>query len=959
MISYARLKNLWYEGIILLLINVYFTTFYSTIYNQNITISNEKNINDIIRLQSDTLASMYEKKIQDYNDKGSVKEFMEERDTIFKIDVRYESINDEQIEKIVNMFYASSWMNKLYNSSSNMICSFGGLMTLIFLLIITYRLTGLINILYVGFCLYHIFNFRKFLKPAQYSLPKHIRFLKLLLYFDLLLNIAYQVPIKMLHSGDSEKSWQIVIGIFSFCKINPDNEDLIFTNINVIITKALMFCLVILLDNLLNSSTYKQFVTEKLVYFQQISTTKARCLTYLYNNNKLRKIIKIQYEKDAMTHKIKLVKNQLHLWNKKYLSTEDINKVRNTTLYTMTEKSSSNVSRIGKGSTVSNFKMRTFEEVKEENEELDDRQDDINETPNEGTGSFMEFDDLQRMKKYDIIEEEEELLQELKRKNLNWFTRVFNWVKRYYSNQMLLISSSKRLEAIEDDLRHGKHKINTTLENKILLSHYVENDENNPRIRLLNASMPEKFRIENMDYKEESVKKSFNRFQMSTILGILVSNSSILCYLFMIFAHIVGGSLITLIYPVSIFCYAIFEEIRPTKAYWKFILMYTMVILIIKSIFKLFYISDHIPARLNMFLMNFRIGIEKVTEDSEISSSYYIFEVLIMLFVVMHMISLMFQGLWDEREIDIETVDEAAQRITSYHKNLFNNETKAKYEQFEEILRPRARSLDLELFNKTVEEEEKEIRIVKDNRLSTFARNFIDTYRFSEISEVGVDRKEEENVNLLAGKFSQTLASRWRNAENLRGMPRSRIYFGVKNIGAPDLFERNLGLFDQDILPNDDKIFFVEPPRALTEYIYEEMDYEDAQKFINEEIKQAGFIKTYWGRTKQKILKNKYFNRLFPRITAQKPGKDFYVPMACVQFLIVVYIVLFFSLMEREYTNTTSQKLQIRQFSALLVLAAFLQVFIMLLDRYIYISKTFTTKKEEEENDDIFDEVKR
>ena len=55
MISYDRVLNLWYFGIILILINIYFTNFYSTIFTEDIEISNDKNIKDIIRRESEIL----------------------------------------------------------------------------------------------------------------------------------------------------------------------------------------------------------------------------------------------------------------------------------------------------------------------------------------------------------------------------------------------------------------------------------------------------------------------------------------------------------------------------------------------------------------------------------------------------------------------------------------------------------------------------------------------------------------------------------------------------------------------------------------------------------------------------------------------------------------------------------------------------------------------------------------
>lgn len=166
------------------------------------------------------------------------------------------------------------------------------------------------------------------MKPDEYTLPQHLKFIKIFIYVDLLINIIYQVPIQVLHEKDGRNGWQRVIGLFSFGYIDPNTKEMTFQNIGVVITKSIMFCLVLLLDSLVKSPAYKQFKEEKLKHFQEISMFKSRCLTYLYNNNKLRKIVKIQYEKDAMIQKIKLMKKQLSLWNKKYLNPDNLNEIR-------------------------------------------------------------------------------------------------------------------------------------------------------------------------------------------------------------------------------------------------------------------------------------------------------------------------------------------------------------------------------------------------------------------------------------------------------------------------------------------------------------------------------------------------------------------------------------------------------------------------------------------------------
>jgi len=43
------------------------------------------------------------------------------------------------------------------------------------------------------------------------------------------------------------------------------------------------------------------------------------------------------------------------------------------------------------------------------------------------------------------------------------------------------------------------------------------------------------------------------------------------------------------------------------------------------------------------------------------------------------------------------------------------------------------------------------------------------------------------------------------------------------------------------------------------------------------------------------LVDNKFMNELFPKLREEKPGRDFYNMMAISQFMILIYIVLFFS----------------------------------------------------------------
>jgi hypothetical protein len=49
----------------------------------------------------------------------------------------------------------------------------------------------------------------------------------------------------------------------------------------------------------------------------------------------------------------------------------------------------------------------------------------------------------------------------------------------------------------------------------------------------------------------------------------------ILAYACMMLVAVINPGVVTLVFPFSIFGYAVFEEARPKKAYWHFIMFYT------------------------------------------------------------------------------------------------------------------------------------------------------------------------------------------------------------------------------------------------------------------------------------------------------------------------------------------------------------------------------------------------
>lgn len=141
----------------------------------------------------------------------------------------------------------------------------------------------------------------------------------------------------------------------------------------------------------------------------------------------------------------------------------------------------------------------------------------------------------------------------------------------------------------------------------------------------------------------------------------LSSHFHIIIYAFMILAMIWNGDLINLVYPLSIFAYAIYEECWPSSWFWKFLISYSLMAMIVKFIFQIYPISNFIisynQGSINNFLWSFWIGIMTINNDTQSLTNFFIFDAILILLMIFHMFQLMINGLWDRWETDIETFE--------------------------------------------------------------------------------------------------------------------------------------------------------------------------------------------------------------------------------------------------------------------------------------------------------------
>jgi hypothetical protein len=73
----------------------------------------------------------------------------------------------------------------------------------------------------------------------------------------------------------------------------------------------------------------------------------------------------------------------------------------------------------------------------------------------------------------------------------------------------------------------------------------------------------------------------------SATLKAIISNTQFITYVFMISSLFTNAGIVSIMYPFAVFGMALLEETRPGKRFWRFVLSYSLTILLLKYISNL------------------------------------------------------------------------------------------------------------------------------------------------------------------------------------------------------------------------------------------------------------------------------------------------------------------------------------------------------------------------------------
>ena len=155
----------------------------------------------------------------------------------------------------------------------------------------------------------------------------------------------------------------------------------------------------------------------------------------------------------------------------------------------------------------------------------------------------------------------------------------------------------------------------------------------------------------------------------------LFENNEYIIYFFLLLNHLINGNILSLMYPLMVLIFGIIQYPRPSKLFWKILMIYTTLIIFLKFAIQL-NILEMIDFTKD-FILYFEesnekyissLGLKKISEhDFLLFMSYIIPDFILLLLLIINQIILIRKGLWYITETDYESIEEANDRIIRYN----------------------------------------------------------------------------------------------------------------------------------------------------------------------------------------------------------------------------------------------------------------------------------------------------
>ena len=292
----------------------------------------------------------------------------------------------------------------------------------------------------------------------------------------------------------------------------------------------------------------------------------------------------------------------------------------------------------------------------------------------------------------EIIEEkkEEDTEEPIKKRNTNLFRKSITKtvssvnVNNYKENDIYNTSSEKSLDNYKIEEKNNVETTEFFLQDR----GEVDKDPNNPnkKERYIKLDQPyDDMFFANWDYKElkEIIREDFFNnccsrkkiflILIKTVIKFFIENFEYITYGVMLLNHLINGSVTSIFYPIFIFLFGICQYPRPARLFWKIMLIYSALLILLKFLIQL-NIWEKIEG-FKVFIEDIKndniiinLGFKKIENTHFLDFLLYVFpDFSVLMTITINQFILIRKGLWYSCETDYESIEESNDRIIKYN----------------------------------------------------------------------------------------------------------------------------------------------------------------------------------------------------------------------------------------------------------------------------------------------------
>ena len=490
--------------------------------------------------------------------------------------------------------------------------------------------------------------------------------------FDLLFQIVVQIPLAEFEDLFKQDGWFTYLGVYRLSVREESEVSSMHNRSNSILFKILTFSILLVVEAMMKSRDF-QISHKRHCQTIQIESEKiAEKITHEFNRlrvqtNHINSKRKLNFQEDVND----LEKN-IEKWNEMFKDKDD--KKKNTDSNEKIEQDENR--RFSKE--ILSTKMLQKEKVK--SDEGQEKNFDESENTDKLKKAIKKVISISNIRKHYMGKEQGVNLgikfhKKVEDNNKNYIIKsIVQLVNKHlfeaFIRKVTVISSTL------SDRKKFMHKAEKF--NKLKDKFYRDSDSE--------CSLDEYEEEEKLDFEEnnEIVKDYEYEVKLTDypqlICYFLASNTQTIVYFLFILNHFHYASLVSLVFPLSLFGYAMLEFPRPRMKYFRIMLIYTSCVLFIKFVFQL-----EIQKKLDFLSLDedrFNIGFKCVSKrcSSKFDGAgndimdyknsydpafldYMLYDALVLFALLCREYYMLRIGMWDKIETDRETLAEAKVRL--------------------------------------------------------------------------------------------------------------------------------------------------------------------------------------------------------------------------------------------------------------------------------------------------------